>query len=157
MAKKTQIRYINQYVSGTAAPKLVPQPVRQKKPRLPKPQAQENRELLLRIDPVAIAGIAVAAVLLILMCVGVTRLYAQKAALSTNAQYLEQLQGENVQLKDTYAAGYDLKEIEKLALALGMVPKDTLVQEQIQVKVPAPVQEPTRWENFWSFVTGLFA
>ena len=157
MANKPDIRYINYYISGTAAPNLAPRPTRQKKPQLPKPRVREDRELLLQIDPFAIAGIVVAAVLLVLMCVGVTRLYAQKAEVSANVQYLEKLQTENVQLQDTYAAGYNLEEIEKIALALGMVPKDSLVREEIQVTVPAPQQEPTRWENFWSFVTGLFA
>jgi hypothetical protein len=157
VANKPEVRYINHYISGTAAPKLVPQPVRQKKPRLPKPKAQENRELLLQVDPVAIVGILVAAVMLVLMVVGVSRLYDQRAQVNISAGYLEQLQAENAQLKDTYAAGYDLEEIERLALALGMVPKDTLVQEQIQVSFPRPVEEPTRWENFWSFVKGLFA
>lgn len=157
MARKPDIRYINQYISGTAAPNLVPQPVRRKKIQLPKPRVRENRELLLQVDPFAIAGIVVAAILLVLMFVGVTRLYAQRAEVSASAQYLEKLQTENVQLKDTYTAGYDLEEIERIALALGMVPKDTLIQDHIHVKVPAPVQEPTRWENFWNFVTGLFA
>ena len=157
MANKPEIRYINHYISGTAAPKLVPQPTRQKKPRLPKPQTRGNHELLLQVDPVAIAGIIVAVVLLVLMTVGVSRLYERRAEVSASAKYLELLQAENVQLKDTYTAGYDLEEIEKLALTLGMVPKDTLVQEQIQVTLPRPVQQPSRWENFWSFVTGLFA
>lgn len=157
MANKPDIRYINYYVSGTAAPNLVPRPTRQKKPQLPKPRVREERELLVQVDPFAIAGIVVATVLLVLMCVGVTRLYAQKAAVSANVQYLEKLQTENVQLNDTYSSSYDLEEIEKIALALGMVPKDTLVHDEISVSMPIPVQKPTRWENFWNFVTGLFA
>ncbi|MBO5891390.1 MAG: hypothetical protein J6Q30_01580 [Oscillospiraceae bacterium] len=157
MASKPDIRYINRYVSGTAAPKLVPQTTPQKKPRLPKPRTRTKQELLLRIDPVAIAGIAVAMVLLVLMIVGVSRLNARQAELSANTQYLEELQTENVELKDLYQSGYDLEEIERIALALGMVPKDTLVHETIQVTTPAPVEEPSRWENFWDFVAGLFA
>ncbi len=157
MANKPDIRYINYYISGTAAPNLAPQPTRRKKPQLPKPRVREERELLVQFDPFAIAGIVVAVVLLVLMCVGVTRLYAYRAEVSANAQYLERLQAQNVQLQDTYTSGYNLEEIEKIAIALGMVPKDTLVREEIQVTIPAPQQEPTRWENFWSFVTGLFA
>ena len=157
MANKPDIRYINYYVSGTAAPNLVPKPIRQKKPQLPKPRIRENRELVLQIDPFAIAGIVVATMLLVLMCVGVARLHTRQAEVSANIQYLEKLQSENIELKDTYAAGYNLEEVEKIALALGMVPKDTLIHEGINVTVPTPVQEPTRWENFWSFVAGLFA
>ena len=157
MANKPDIRYINYYISGTAAPNLVPRPTRQKKPQLPKPRVRENRELLVQVDPFAIAGIVVATVLLVLMCVGVAQLYARQAEVSANVQYLEKLQAEHVELQDTYSAGYDLEEIEKVATALGMVPKDTLVHDKVSVTVPTPVQEPTRWENFWSFVTGLFA
>ncbi len=157
MANKPDVRYINRYVAGSAAPKLVPQTTPQKKPRLPKPRTRAKQELLLRIDPVAIAGIVVAVVLLVLMIVGVSRLNTRQAELSANTQYLENLQAENVELEELYKAGYDLEEIERIALALGMVPKDTLVHEKIQVTTPAPVEEPSRWENFWNFVAGLFA
>ena len=157
MAKRPDILYINYYVSGAAAPNLVPQPVRKKQPRLPKPQVREVRELQLRLDPVAIIAIAVSVVMLVLMLIGVSRVFQQQAQMMTSAEYLERLQTENLQLKDTYTAGYDLEEIEKLAIALGMVPKDTLVQQQIQVTMPVMEQQPTSWENFCRFVTGLFA
>ena len=157
MARKNDIRYINHYIAGTAAPNFTPQPERRKNPLLPKPRARDNRELVLQLDPVAIAGIAVAAVLFILMSVGVNRLYERQAEVSVSVQYLEQLKAENLQLKDTYTAGYDLKEIEEIANAMGMVPKDELVREEIHVAIPQAPKEPSRWENFWSFVTGLFA
>ena len=157
MANKPDIHYVNRYVSGTAAPKLVPQTIPKKNPKLPKPRTRAKQELLLRIDPVAIAGIVVAVVLLILMIVGVSSLSARQADLAAKTQYLENLQAENVELQEMYQSGYDLEEIERIALALGMVPKDTLVHETIQVTTPAPVEEPSRWENFWDFVAGLFA
>ena len=157
MAKRPDVRYINYYVSGAAAPNLVPQPVHKKKPRLPKPQLRESQELQLRLDPVAIVAVAVAAVMLVLMFVGVSRLYRQQAQVAVSAEYLQQLQTKNLQLKDSYANGYDLEEVEKLAVALGMVPKDTLVQQQIQVTMPVSEQLPTGWENFCSFVRELFA
>ena len=157
MANQTDIRYVNRYVAGTAAPKLVPQPERQKKPRLPKPRSRAKQELLLRVDPFAIAGVVTAVVLLVLMLVGVSRLSTRQEELAANTQYLEKLQTENAELKEIYTSGYDLEEIERIALALGMVPKDTLVHEKIQVTTPAPVEEPSRWENFWNFVAGLFA
>ena len=157
MAKRSDVRYINYYVSGSAAPNLVPQPVRKKQPKLPKPQIREIRELQLRLDPVAITAIVVATVMLVLMLVGVSNLYQQRAQATIAAEYLEQLRAENLELKDAYAAGYDLKEIEKLAVALGMVPSDTVVHQRIQVTMPVPEHQPTNWENFCSFVAGLFA
>ena len=69
----------------------------------------------------------------------------------------EQLKAENLELKDTYAAGYDLEEIKEIVTAIGMVPKDEIPREEIHVVIPQPQREPSRWENFWSFVTGLFA
>lgn len=157
MASKPDVRYINRYVSGSAAPKLVPQNTPQKKAKLPKPRTRAKQELLVRIDPFAIVGVVVAVVLLVLMFVGMSRLSAQRAELAVNTQYLEKLQAENAELKELYESGYDLEEIERIALALGMVPKDTLVHEKIEVTDPIPVEEPTRWENFWNFVKGLFA
>ena len=69
---------------------------------------------MLQVDPVAIFGIAVAAVMLVLMAVGVNRLFERQAEVSVSTQYLEQLKAENLELKDTYAAGYDLEEIKEI-------------------------------------------
>jgi len=157
VANKPEIRYINYYTSGTAARKVEPQPERQKKPRLPKPRTEAGRELVLRLDPVAIAGILVAAVLVVLMVVGVAHLYERQAQVRIAEQYLEQLKVENQQLQQTYANGYDLEEIEKYAIAMGMVPKDTLSQNTIHVVLPKPQVQPSPWEELWSFVKGMFA
>ena len=157
MANKPDIHYVNRYVSGTAAPKIVPQTTPKKNPRLPRPRTRVNREMLLRVDPFAVVGVAVAVVLLVLMFVGVSRLNTRQEELAANTQHLENLQAENAELQELYRSGYDLEEIERIAQALGMVPKDTLVHESIQVTTPAPVEQPSRWENFWDFVTGLFA
>ena len=157
MANKPEIRYINYYTSGTAAHKVEPQPLRQKKPRLPKPRAAEKRELVLQVDPVAVAGILVAAVLILLMAVGVTRLYERQEQVRVAQQYLELLKDENYLLQQSYKNGYDLEEIEKYAIAMGLVPKDTLSQNTIHVVLPKPQEEPSTWENFWSFVKGMFA
>lgn len=157
MAYKPEIRYINYYTSGTAARKVEPQPVRQKKPKLPKPRAAQNRELVLQVDPVAIAGILVAAALIVLMAVGVTHLYERQEQVRIAEQYLEQLKVENQQLQQSYANGYDLEEIREYAIAMGLVSKDSVSQNTIHVVLPRPQEEPSAWEEFWSFVTGMFA
>ena len=157
MAAKPEIRYINYYTSGTAARKVEVQPVRQKKPRLPKPRIRQDREILLHIDPVAIMSVVVASVLLVLMVVGVSRMNSLQEQTQVTAQYVQQLKEENLQLKETYTAGYDLEEIKQLATAMGMVPMEELPREMIYVKVPAPQAEATGWDNFVSFLTGLFA
>ena len=71
--------------------------------------------------------------------------------------YVLSLQQENQQLKDTYASGYDLEEIEKIALAMGMVPASQAQQISLSVTVPEQIPEPTAWESFCAFLTGLFA
>ena len=157
MAYKPEIRYINYYTSGTAARKIEPQPEKQKKVRLPKPRAAVGRELLLRVDPIAIAGILVAVVLIVLMAVGVTQLYERQEQVRIAEQYLEQLKAENQQLQQEFANGYDLEEIKQYALAMGLVPKDSLSQSTIHVVLPKPQEEPSAWEEFWSFVVGMFA
>ena len=157
MANKPDVHYVNRYVSGPAAPKLVPQTTPKKNPRLPRPRTRANQEMLLRVDPFAVVGVVVAVVLLVLMIVGVSRLNTRQEQLAANTQYIENLQAENAELQELYQSGYDLEEIERIAQALGMVPKDTLVHESIQVTTPVPVEQPSRWENFWNFVTGLFA
>jgi hypothetical protein len=68
-----------------------------------------------------------------------------------------QLQQENVQLRTEYEAGYDLDEIRQLATAMGMVPAEQAERVQVHVNVPVEEEEPTAWENFCMFLTGLFA
>lgn len=157
MAAKPEIRYINYYTSGTAARKVDVQPVRQKKPRLPKPRARQNQEVLLRVDPVAIMSVMVAAFLLVVMAVGVFRMNDLQEQTKVTAQYVQQLKEENLQLKETYTSGYDLEEIEQLAISMGMVPVEELPREMIYVKVPTTQTETSGWDNFVRFLTGLFA
>ena len=157
MAAKPEIRYINYYTSGTAARKVDVQPVRKKKPRLPKPHARQDQEVLIRIDPVAIMSVMVAAFLLVVMAVGVSRMNDLQEQTKVTARYVQQLKEENLQLKETYTAGYDLEEIEQIAVSMGMVPMDEIPREMIYVKVPAPQEEASGWDNFVSFLTGLFA
>lgn len=157
MAAKPEIRYINYYTSGTAARKVEAQPVKQKKPRLPKPQVRQNQEILIRVDPVAIMSVIVATVLLVLMVVGVSRMTNLQEQTQVTSRYVQQLKEENLQLKETYKAGYDLEEIKQIAESMGMIPMEELPREMIYVKVPTPQTEASGWDNFVRFLTGLFA
>ena len=50
-----------------------------------------------------------------------------------------------------------LDEIEKIAQAMGMVPQSQIPQVEIEVNVPQQESQPTAWESFFAFLTGLFA
>jgi hypothetical protein len=72
--------------------------------------------------------------------------------------YVDTLQQENTSLKNEFAQNCDLEEVQRTALALGLVPKDQV--QHVSIRVPeVPQQEagPGTWERFYTFLTGLFA
>lgn len=155
MARQPEIQYINAAVCGSSAYQLDVKPLRKKKAQLPKMKRQKKK--VVAIDPVALMSIGVACVLFVLMVVGFCRLQDARAETAALSNYVNTLQERNSQLQDTYEAGYDLEEIEKIALAMGKVPASQVPQISVQVEVPEKVEEPTAWENFYAFLTGLFA
>jgi len=156
MARQPEVKYINAYVSGSMAYQLNTAPARKKK-RVTLPKPRREKKVVVRLDPVAICGIAMAAVLLVLLVVGFTRLQDARAEAAALESYVSDLWEENKQLQDTYSSGYDLDEIEKVAQAMGMVPQSQIPQVEIEVNVPQQESQPTAWESFFAFLTGLFA
>ena len=154
MARQPEIKYINAYVSGSMAYQLdVPECKKQVK--LPKMRRQ--KKMVVALDPVAVGGIVVAVAMLVLLLVGVTRLQNARTEVVQLQMYVSYLQQENAELQDTYASGYDLEEIEKIALAMGMVPSSEVKHISVAVTVPYEEPQPTAWESFYTFLTGLFA
>ena len=155
MAIQPEVRYINQYVSGTMAYQPERKPSRKYTATLPKPRKKKQEMIL--VDPVAVVGIAVAVVLMVALLVGAVQLYGTLQETVNLRNYVALLQEENAQLRNTYAAGYDLEEIRDIAQTMGMIPKASAPHLQIQVTVPeAPVQ-PSAWESFWQFFMEMFA
>lgn len=155
MARHLDVQYVKLYTDGTAARKMeiasAPKPVR-------KPHSKKKTQIVLHVDPVAIFGMAVAAVMLVLMLTGMAQLKATQQKTAEMEQYIVSLQAENNTLEAGYHNSYDLAEVERIALALGMVPKDQAQQADIRVAQPQTVEEtPGMWTNFWTFLTGLFA
>ena len=93
---------------------------------------------MLRLDPVAILGTAVALGMLIAMAVGLVRLSGAVQEQEQMARYVQQLESQNSVLERTYYNNYDLEELERLATAMGLVPKAEVAQVTIPVEVPAP-------------------
>lgn len=155
MANQTDVRYINAYVSGSMAYMTQPKPVRKKVAVMPKFRIQ--KELVIAIDPVAIFGIVVAVAMAIVLLVGFMTLNQANEEARVMEAYVNSLQEQNAQLQDTYDNGYDLEQVRQIALAMGMVSVEDVPHISIEVNVPQEEVKPTAWENFCTFLTGLFA
>ena len=156
MARKTQVQYVNFYTAGSAAYKYEPAPLPAKRPaKLPK--MRRKKKILVYVDPVAIIGVCVALVLMVMMFSSLAQLNAAQQRNARMAAYVEQLQQENVQLQQEYRSGYDLEEIRQVAMGMGMVQAEQAPRIQVQVAQAQVMEEPTAWENFCMFLTGLFA
>ena len=157
MARKAEVHYVNFYMAGSTAPKFEPKPIVQPKQEVRMPRPRRQKKIVLHVDPIAVAGIGLAFIMLIMMIVGMFQLgQAQKQANQMGA-YFQHLQAENVQLEQEYRAGYDAEEIKQIASAMGMIPKEQAQHIEITVEVPEMEKEPTAWESFCTFLADLFA
>ena len=158
MANRVDIQYIQFYTDGSAAKKLAtPLP---KKQVAEKPAAKRAKRKIIRIDPVAVLSLAVCLALAITLGLGIGKVQQAKQENARMAQYVEQLNQKSEGLAQEYAAGYDLHEIEKTALALGMVHSDQAshrgVTVQLEAEVPAEPQM-NFWQNLVTFFHSIFA
>ena len=160
MARKADIQYIQHaYTDGTAAKKIVfnNNPKKAPLPLFEPEMMESEQKIRVAVDPLCVAAIVVAAVLLVVMVVNLLyfgALHRDQVALQ---EYVYMLSNEHAQLEQTYRAGYDLAEIEAQALALGMVPAEQLQTMSISGSVPAETAEPTFWENIQMVFAELFA
>lgn len=155
MAMQPEVRYINAYVSGTAAPQ--PQKRPQKRPAVYLPKVKKQQKWLIPVDIVAVGGILAAVVLSVMLIVGLVQMNQAQREAKMYKEYALSLQQENEALQDTYTSSYDLEEVRDIALAMGMTPVEQVQHIQMQVVTPQVVQQPTAWESFWTFFLGMFA
>ena len=161
MAGKADIQYIHPYyTSGTAAKKVAVKAPKNKKP-LPtfEPRFMEEPEekIIVKLDPVSLCAIAVCTVLVVMMVVSLfqySSAYHRNVALQ---EYVYTLEGENVRLERDYRSSFELEDIRKQALALGMIPLEEARTIQVAGRVPVAEAEPTRWEQIEMFLGELFA
>ena len=156
MAARVDVQYIRFYTDGSAAKQVAPLFPEEKKARRVRARKAAHRKTIY-VDPVAIFSIVVAAALLVCMVVGLASLQQARLQNAQMLSYLQDLEQENERLQQTYAGGYDLQEIEKTALALGMVPAENVRNDVISVQMPMQEQDASGWEQFVAFLTGLFA
>ncbi len=154
MARQNEIRYVNMYMAGSAAYQL--EPAQQKK-RVKLPKAPKKQKLVIHVDPLTMIGFVVAFVMIIAMTVGVVSLNSAMHEAAVMEDYVNTLEQKNAQLEEQYRSSYDLEEIRKYALAIGMVPVEQAERVSIRFEQPPVEEEVNAWEDFWVFLTGLFA
>ncbi len=156
MALRADVRYVQYSVDGTAARKIQRQVVQQETAPVYKRRKAERK--VIAVDPVALAGIILSAVVLVAMVFGLVQ-YQQNVRLSRQmSEYVQQLEQENVQLEQIYRDGYDLDEIRDIAVEAGMVPEDSV--EKVVFSVEEPEQEQVQmsfWDTVTTFLAGIFA
>ena len=157
MNQKPKIQYVGQfYVHGSEARQLqLQEEKRQARNSLPLAKIQTIEKIY--VDPVALAGIVVAVVMLVTMVLGAVQLKRDWEQYERTAAYVSDLKKENARLNHAYHLSYDLEDIKAKALAMGLVPKSEL--ETVAITVTVPEREPvlTRRDEIRLFLEGLFA
>lgn len=159
MVRHPEVQYIRFYTDGSAARKVeVANPVRKTKTV---PKTRKKKKIVLYVDPLAILGILTAVVMVIVMLCSMAKLEEAEAETAAMEQYVAQLREENAMLQDEYEAGYDIQEVERTALALGMIPMEQAQHVTLEKPSTPAVQLETRetdaWDWIYTFLAGLFA
>lgn len=157
MARKPDVQYIRYYTDGSAAKQILEKPRKKMKYASSKAPRMENRTRTLYVDPLALGGILISAVMLVLMLVGTVELFSVRQQADRMEMYVSSLYAQNVELKSDYESGYDIEQVKGVANALGLVP-----MEEKTITISIPVQdtlmtEATVWERLSLFFRGLFA
>jgi len=157
MNQKPKIQYVGQfYVHGSEARALqLQEEKRQAKTKLPLARIQKIEKIY--VDPVALAGIFVAVVMLVTMVLGAVQIKRDWDQYERVSAYVSELKRDNARMNHAYRLSYDLEDIKTKALAMGMVPKSELKTMAVEITVPEPEVEPTRLEEIRYFLEGLFA
>ena len=157
MVQKPDIQYVTQFYSyGSEAKVLELKPV-QKKQKKALPIAKPQQKIRIAVDPVAVAGILLAVVMIFVMAVSVNSYLETCDEYRTMTKRVITLQNINVEKQQDYKSLYDLDDIREKALALGMIPLEEAQVFTITPVIPEPEPEPAWWENISWFMKGLFA
>ena len=156
MERKPDIQYVQEfYVHGSEARVIELKP-RRRVVRTILPKVAPDKSIRIGVDPVALCGIVVAAVMLILMLVGTVQYVNARNEYQAMSNQVIELQNENVMLRQQYRSSYDLDQVAHMANSLGMIPVEEAQVMYINPVVPVREPEPTVWENIRWFMAGLF-
>ena len=153
MAQRLDVQYIQYYTEGNAARKVAPEVQPFKTLRLPK--LRKKKVTVLRIDPIAVLGIVVSALMLVLLAVGVVKFAGASREAAALQSYVRELEAENARLEEDFHKALDLEDVLRTADALGLVPVEQV--EHITLELPRENAPVTPWERLFTFLTGLFA
>lgn len=157
MALQADVQYVQYRVDGTAARKV--QQGAEQNAQQAVYHRRKTEQRVIAVDPVALAGILLAAVVLIAMVAGLVQYRAELHDARQMNAYIQQLEQENVLLEQTYRAGYDPEEIRVAAEQAGMVSAEQA--QKIELQVALPEQDPQERMSFWDsltiFLAGIFA
>ena len=157
MVRKPDIQYVQEfYVHGSEA-RIIELKPRRRVIRTILPKVAPDKSIRIGVDPVALCGIVVAAVMLILMLVGTVQYVNARNEYQAMSNQVIELQNENVMLRQQYRSSYDLDQVAHMANSLGMIPVEEAQVMYINPVVPVREPEPTVWENIRWFMDGLFA
>ncbi|MBQ8748311.1 MAG: hypothetical protein IJZ14_00640 [Oscillospiraceae bacterium] len=156
MAQNVDVRYVQFYTHGSAAKRIAPAAIPLIS-ALPKPKKRKIQRIY--VDPVATLGIVVAVCMLVMMVVGISQLRVEQQKTAQMISYVERLQQENDSLQAEYLAECNMEEVERTALALGMIPREDALYTPIEVELPQleSAQQASIWQRIGTFLTGLFA
>ncbi len=154
MTRGSEGRYIHYYTDGSAARQPEPKPARVHRKKVPKPRMQHQRVVLVRLDPLALGGLAIVTVLAVMMLVSAVRLSAAVGEKRQLENDVSRLRTENAELDQTYRDGFDLDEIYEKAIAGGMIPISQA--EAHPLFVGPPDEEMPAPESFWEKMCGFF-
>lgn len=155
MARKPDIQYVRYYTDGSAARQL--EILSPQKTKTTYPRTRRKKGYVIYVDPLAVAGILLAVMMLISMLVGSVQLVMARQQLSDTKAYVTTLRQSNEQLRKAYDASYDLEEVEKSALAIGMIPASQAQTISIEVEREQIVEEVTFWDRLSVKLEELFA
>lgn len=157
MNQKPKIQYVGQfYVHGSEARQAQHQEEkRQAKTKLPLAKIKAIEKVY--VDPVALAGIAVAVLMLVTMVLGAIQLKQDWDQYERVSAYVSELKKENARMSHLYRSSYDLEDIKTKAVSMGLVPMSELQTMTVTITIPEPEVEPTRIEEIKLFLEGLFA
>ena len=157
MNQKPKIQYVGQfYVHGSEARQVqLQEEKRQAKTRLPLAKIKAIEKIY--VDPVALAGIAVAVLMLVTMVLGAVQLKKDWEQYEQVSAYVSELKKENARMNHLYRSSYDLEDIKTKAVGMGLVPVSELQTMAVTITMPEPEVEPSRIEEIKFFLEGLFA
>ena len=155
MTQRRPIEYVQFYTVGTAAKKMEVAKPKLAEPVFLPPVAVKRKKVY--VDPVPVLGMLVAICMLFTMLIGVQHLRQVRQDTEAMEQYVLHLQQINDEKQEIYHSSYSLEEIEKTAIALGMVPADQVLHQIIDVSEPPIQEEPSFLDSVGTFLSGLFA